>query len=203
MELVAKGLTVERGERRVINALDLRVGPREALVVTGANGAGKSTLLRALAGLVRAAAGRVTLGADALPGDAVAYAGQLHFIGHQGGAKGALTAAENIAFWRGVLGAPDGASGDALDAFGLRPFAHLPAAYLSQGLRRRLALSRLVAVPRPLWLLDEPAAGLDAASRATLGRVIEAHRTGGGMVVMASHGELALDNARVLALGGA
>jgi len=202
MELVAQGLCVERGERRVIGGLGLRVGAGEVLIVTGVNGAGKSTLLRALAGLLVPAAGTILLGAHRRDGDAHAYTGQLHYLGHRDAVKGALTVAQNLAYWQEVLAPAEtrAPAAEALAAFGLEGLASMPAAYLSAGLRRRLALTRLLAVPRPLWLLDEPAAGLDAPSRAALGDAIGRHCAGGGLAVVASHGELSLPAAQTLAL---
>lgn len=198
IELKAEGLAVERGGRRVIDGLDLAVGAGECVLVTGANGAGKSTLLRALAGLIVPAAGRVTLGALSAQAGLQAYAGQLHFIGHQGGVKAALTVGENIEAWRALLG---GEGDGALAVFGLAPFAQMPAAYLSAGLKRRLALTRLMVAARPAWLLDEPAAGLDAASRERLSAVVAGHCAQGGLAIVTSHGELTLPGARTLALG--
>ena len=61
---------------------------------------------------------------------------------------------------------------------------------LSAGQRRRLALARLLAAPRPLWLLDEPMAPLDTAMRRKLGEVMQAHLADGGMILAAVHDPL-------------
>ena len=76
----------------------------------------------------------------------------------------------------------------------------MPAAYLSAGQQRRLALARLLATPRPLWLLDEPDAGLDAANRAHLARAVAAHRAEGGIAVIATHGDVDVAAPHVLEL---
>ena len=75
-------------------------------------------------------------------------------------------------------------------AWGLAALHTLPAACLSAGQRRRLSLCRLAAVPRPVWLLDEPTAALDAAAQVTLGEVMGAHLAEGGIIVAATHGPL-------------
>ena len=76
----------------------------------------------------------------------------------------------------------------------------MPAAYLSAGQRRRLSIARLLAVKRPIWLLDEPTATLDAAAQKRLGEIMQAHLAGGGIILAATHGALGLEDARELQL---
>jgi heme exporter protein A len=90
---------------------------------------------------------------------------------------------------------------DALDAVGLEELGDLPARMLSAGQRRRLALARLVLIRAPLWLLDEPTLGLDAASVDRFGVMLDAHRTGGGLAVAATHLPLPVGDAAELVLG--
>ncbi|MEE9545858.1 MAG: ATP-binding cassette domain-containing protein, partial [Rhodospirillales bacterium] len=85
--------------------------------------------------------------------------------------------------------------------FGIAHLAGVPGRYLSAGQKRRLNLARLEASPAPLWLLDEPTAGLDAEAVAGLRNAIARQRWGGGMVVLSTHAEMALDGAEVLDLG--
>ena len=82
--------------------------------------------------------------------------------------------------------------GEALDAFGIARLIDLPAAYLSAGQRRRVALARLLLAPRPVWLLDEPLIALDAGAQATLTAIMAAHVAGGGAILVASHQHLGL-----------
>ncbi len=176
-----------------------------ALVVTGANGIGKSSLLRTLAGLVHLTKGTIRLEGgenDKTPQE------QAHYFGHQDAVKPALTVLENLAFWQSFA-AQSTASGfsgksippaQALNALGIGHTAHLPAAYLSAGQKRRLSLSRLLVTPRPLWLMDEPTSALDKASEAQLLDLMNTHVAGGGMIVTATHTELALTTTRILHL---
>lgn len=201
MRLHADALACQRGGRTVFRDLSFQAAAGEALQVVGRNGAGKSSLLRMIAGLVPVAAG--TLGLDG--GDPEASIGeQAHYCGHQDAFKPALTVRENLAFWTAFLGGP--ADGDHLGAglarLGLDHLADLPAGYLSAGQRRRLALARLVSIPRPLWLLDEPTAALDQASQQVLAGIMAAHLAGGGLILAATHGPLGIA-ARELLVGPA
>src|SRR5690606_40067644 len=156
----------------------------------GPSGAGKSTLLRAVAGLLPAAAGGAPLegGGDALP-DAQAGA---HLLGHANAMKPGLSVAENLAFWRGFAGHAHLPVDEALDMVGLGEIGHLPFGYLSTGQRRRIGIARLLVSYRPVWLLDEPTAGLDRASEAQFGALMRAHLEDGGIIVAATHVELGL-----------
>ncbi|MFC3126524.1 heme ABC exporter ATP-binding protein CcmA [Pseudoroseomonas globiformis] len=197
--LEARDIAVLRGERMVFAGLGLRVAPGEAVVLIGTNGAGKSTLLRTLAGLLTPAAGDILWQGENVADDPAAHAARLRYLAHADALKAGLTVAENLAFWARIWG---GAPREALEALGLEPLAELPARMLSAGQRRRLALARLVLAPCPLWLLDEPSVGLDAASVDRLGGLLRRHRAQGGMVVAATHVPLPLDAVRELRLEG-
>ncbi len=189
LRLSAIGLGCVRGFRNVFSDLNLQLSSGDALALTGPNGAGKSSLLRLLAGLLRPSAGRVVLEGDT---DEGAVAERAHYLGHLDAFKTALTVGENIEFWIHYLGGEHDAA-PALAAVGLESLEHLPAAYLSAGQRRRLSLARLIAVSRPLWLLDEPASALDSAGQEMLAGLMRAHLARGGMIVAATHGPLGVE----------
>jgi heme exporter protein A len=208
MTLSGRGLSCVRGGRRVFSGVGFAVAAGQALVLTGANGAGKSSLLRVIAGLIHPVAGRVVLDG----GDPELSVGeQAHYVGHLDPLKPALTVTENLAFWTRFLnGGPDRRHGvdeaaliaRGLGAVDLEDLAGLPAGYLSAGQRRRLSLARVLAAPRPVWLLDEPTTALDAASQQRLQAVMQAHLAGGGIIVAATHGPLGLAEPAALHLGG-
>jgi heme exporter protein A len=192
----AQALAAFRGERLVFRDLSFRVERGGALVLAGPNGSGKSTLLRLLAGLVRPAAGSLLWdGGDALA-DLPEHARRLAYVGHLDAVKPGLTVAENLSF-----AARGAAVGAALEALGLEALAGLPARMLSAGQKRRLALCRLALSTAPLWLLDEPTLGLDAASVERFGALLARHRAAGGIVVAATHLPLPLPEAAELRLG--
>jgi heme exporter protein A len=109
---------------------------------------------------------------------------------------------ENLAFWTAYLGG-SGDTRDALGTVGLDAIDHLPAGTLSAGQKRRLSIARLLTVKRPIWLLDEPTASLDAAAQTDLAGIMKRHLDSGGMVIAATHGGIGLKNARELRLGAA
>jgi heme exporter protein A len=199
MQLVADNLACSRGGREVFTGLNFSLSGGEALVVTGRNGAGKSSLLRMIAGLIVVSAGTLLLSggeAEATPGE------QSHYLGHLDAVKPSLSVSENLNFWAAYFGGSS-ATDAALDSVGLGELATLPAAYLSAGQRRRLSIARLVAVHRPVWLLDEPTSSLDQPSQARLAELMRVHLTTGGMIVAAAHGPIGLERARELKLGQA
>ena len=199
LRLSGSGLRCVRGSRELFSGLDFDLRAGEALAVTGANGAGKTSLLRLIAGLLAAAGGSVELNG----GDAdQTLAEQAHYLGHRDALKSALSVTENLSFWIDFLGPGAMETGPALAAVGLDHVAHLPAAYLSAGQRRRLSIGRLLAVPRPLWLLDEPTTALDGAGQALFAGLMTDHLRQGGLIVAATHAPLGI-SARELRIGAA
>lgn len=194
MRLIANELRCVRGGRTLYDGLSFSLGAGELLLLAGPNGSGKTSLLRQIAGLLPLDGGTIAL-------EGGERADETHFIGHAPAVKEALSVSENLAFWCDLYGRADVPQPAALAQLKLARLAPLPARVLSAGQRRRLALAKLVAIRRVLWLLDEPDAALDAEGRATLLELIAGHRARGGLVVMASHGTLSAAPSRQLALG--
>jgi heme exporter protein A len=199
MRLLASGLKCVRGGREVFSALTFEAAAGELLAVTGRNGSGKTSLLRLIAGLLAPADGSLVLeGGDA----ELTLAEQAHYLGHRDALKPALSVTENLQFWRDFLGGEPFDAAESLDAVGLAHAAHLPAAYLSAGQRRRLSLARLRAVKRPVWLLDEPTNALDTAGQKLFAGVMSEHLSRGGLIIAATHTPLGV-TARTLRVGDA
>ena len=199
LRLSAIDIAAERGGREVFSRLSLSVQSGELLAVTGPNGAGKSTLLRLLAGLLKPSAGKIQFDPEA----EASRPQRMHYLGHLDALKPGFTLAENLAFWRRLGDEPGRPVADALDAVGLKALAETPVLYLSAGQCRRVAIARLLVARRPVWLLDEPASGLDKAAEGRLGAIIEQALEEGTIVVAASHQALPVPATATLQLGAA
>ena len=199
MRLSGRGVRCVRGGREVFAGLDFEAASGEVLAVTGANGSGKTSLLRLIAGLLAPAAGSIALDGGAAE---LTLPEQAHYLGHRDALKPALSVLENLAFWRDFLGGDAFDAGASLTSVGLGHTTHLPAAYLSAGQRRRLSLAPLLTARRPVWLLDEPTAALDAAGQRLFAGLMRDHLARGGLIIAATHGPLGID-ARELKMGGA
>lgn len=171
----------------LFEGLSLTLEAGEAALVTGVNGVGKSSLLRIAAGLLAPAAGTVEAAECALADGRAALDAELP-----------LGAA--LAFWARLDKVSYEALDAAIDRFALASLREVPVRLLSTGQRQRASLARAVASGRSLWLLDEPANGLDEASRGVLDEAIAIHRAGGGAVVVATHIHVAAPGAVEVAL---
>ncbi|MCB1561649.1 MAG: heme ABC exporter ATP-binding protein CcmA [Xanthomonadales bacterium] len=188
--LTADGLALRRNEEPVFGPLSLEVGEGEALLVHGGNGTGKTTLLRVLAGLLVPSAGEIRIRGSKATRESVAQSCAL--LGHLLGHKGELSAVENLRFATGLNGQRDTIGIDeALEAVGLAGYEDSPARQMSAGQKKRLGLARLLLLPAPLWLLDEPYANLDLEGIALVNHLVEAHIADGGAALITSHGAYA------------
>jgi heme exporter protein A len=183
--LTFTNVSVARGGRMLLESFDLRLLPGEAVVVVGPNGAGKSSLLRLAAGLLKPAAGTVARGDAALADENLAL-------------EPRRTLAAALGFWARLDSAD---AGPAMEAMGLTRLAEVPVRMLSTGQRKRAALARVIASGAPLWLLDEPANGLDADGQARLAAAMAAHRASGGAIMAATHQPFGLGQAHEVWLG--
>jgi heme exporter protein A len=175
-----------RGGRLLFVGISLTLDPGAAMVAVGPNGVGKSSLLRIAAGLLEASAGSVGRGGGvALADDGLALDER-------------LALGEALRFWSNL---DEAAPESGIEAMGLASIAQVPVRMLSTGQRKRAVLARVIASGAPLWLLDEPANGLDAEGQARLRQAMAAHRQSGGAVLAATHQPIGLEDGRELRLG--
>lgn len=195
-EVSIQSLSLSRGGRQLFSRLNLNFTRGEAVALTGRNGAGKTSLLRAVAGLIRPDEGAIAFGAV----EADAAREHIHLLGHLDGLKTGRTAWDELAFWARYAGGREAEAEAAARSLDLTRLLELEVRRLSAGQKRRLALARLLAAPRPLWLLDEPLSPLDAHWRARFGEIMARHLAGGGLILAAVHDPLPIP-ARVVEVG--
>jgi heme exporter protein A len=197
MRLCGREVGCVRGGREVFARLSFEAASGEALAVVGPNGSGKTSLLRLIAGLLAPVRGSIVLeGGDA----ELTLAEQAHYLGHRDALKPALSVAENLNFWRDFLGGAKTDPTESLATVELDHAAHLPAAFLSAGQRRRLSIARLLSVQRPVWLLDEPTNALDTDGQKMFATLMGNHLSRGGLIIAATHTPLGI-TARTLRVG--
>ena len=183
-----RGAVALSGRFPLLAGADLDVARGEVVLVEGPNGAGKTSLLRVCAGLVPLAAGEISvLGLDPVR-KRTAVRRRIGLLAHGSHLYDDLTVRENIRFAVRASGGDVGRIPAACERLGLTGrLLATPAAKLSAGQRRRVALAVLVARSPELWLLDEPHAGLDASARSLVYDLVAEASSIGATVVVASH----------------
>ena len=184
--IAVSSLRLERGGKTLLTGFSLNVEPGEALVLLGPNGSGKMTLLRAMGGLVRPVAGEISLDPQSVA-----------FLGHADALKPSETVEQSLAFWARLYGGDLETLDQVMTEMALAHLARRTCGTLSAGQKRRTALARIALSNRSVWLLDEPAAPLDARSRERLARLVRQHCAAGGIVIAATHVDLGWAGARV------
>jgi heme ABC exporter ATP-binding subunit CcmA len=185
----AEHLRKTYGPTVVLDDVSLELGAGQGLTLLGPNGTGKTTLLRIVATLLRPTSGRLRVaGADAVKEpDAVRSA--IDMVGHGSWVYEDLSALENLRFWA-VMGGHDAGHARlraALEEVELDASADQRARTFSAGMKRRLALARVLLGRARLLLLDEPFTGLDRAGRKWLAEFLLSFKARGGALVAATH----------------
>jgi len=200
--LTATDLACVRGDRRLFSGLGFTLLPGTWIYLTGENGSGKTSLLRILVGLSPAEAGEIHWKGVNISRLGDEYRRAVTYLGHHNALKEELTARENLCTGAALAGVNlDAARADALlGRVGLAGREELPARFLSQGQKRRVALARLLWSESPLWILDEPFVALDAAAVAWLAATLAGHLAAGGMAILTSHQEVLIEGSTMQTL---
>ncbi|QNT77714.1 heme ABC exporter ATP-binding protein CcmA [Entomobacter blattae] len=194
--LKVEQVTLFRNNTPLLHNLSFQLSAGSILYITGRNGIGKSTLLRAIAGFILPQTGSISIDGTVRAANPFLYTSQLSYLGHLDSLKKALTPTENF-----LPFCPDRPTIlNALEQLNVHNLADIPIHLLSSGQKRRVALCRLLLVPKSLWLLDEPNVGLDTSTASLLGKMIEQHQQQGGITIVTSHTPLPFKNTQTLEL---
>ena len=187
--LTVANLACVRGERRLFEGVSFTLEPGQWLHLEGENGAGKTSLLRIVCGLLHREEGEIRWNGQPVGEVGDEYRADLLYLGHAGAIKEDLTALENLRIGAALGGhsLDETTALAALRRLGLKGREDLPARFLSQGQKRRVALSRLLTSRAKLWVLDEPFVALDVRAVDMLCAIIAEHLRGGGMALFTSH----------------
>ena len=196
-------LSIIRGDLLLFKNLSFEINAGELLFVKGKNGSGKSTLLRTLLGLITPDEGQILWNKKNI--NNLSIGEFMFYLGHQNGIKEEFSPRENLNFFWNFNDNTDNENNsennknkdiilDALKAFSIEKKHNIPCKYLSQGQKRRVALSRLVLENRPIWILDEPFVALDTLAVEKLSNLIAEHiNKNNGMVILTSHQEVSIN----------
>jgi heme exporter protein A len=195
--LEVSNLHLWRGEQHLLRGVSFTLFGGQSLQLLWPNGTGKTTLLRCIAGFLHPESGAVRWQGKDVDVDRDEFHWSLAYLGHETALKGDLTAAENLRYACALRSAPSAEQIRAtLAAVGLAKVdPDQPVRSFSAGQQRRVALARLSLWGAKLWLLDEPAANLDAAGQAVLGSMLQSHLQAGGMTLLATHQSIDLPDA--------
>ena len=194
--LEVRGLTCRFNHFQLFTGIAFSLAAGDILQVRGGNGSGKTTLLRILSGLKPMQEGEMLWNGRPARDIDSDYFNRITYLGHRNGIKAGLTVRENLIMQRLLAGGGPDADADAdagvwqreiLAAVHLADYAETPAAQLSSGQSRRLALTRLLFGGRGIWILDEPVTALDREGRAWFKQRLAAHSEGGGIAIIATH----------------
>lgn len=195
----------ERGDRQLFSGLSMGIAAGDIVQVQGPNGSGKTSLLKILTGITSDYEGEIRWNSESFQQSLFDFRSNLLFIGHLPAVKRSLTPAENLHWFIGMFGYLSSESipvavKAALASVSLSAYEDLPCYSLSAGQVRRVALARLYLTSAKVWILDEPFTAIDVAGVESLRSRMLEHVKAGGIIILTTHQDLAIDQVKCLNL---
>ncbi|MBO9445749.1 metal ABC transporter ATP-binding protein [Ruegeria sp. R14_0] len=191
--LAIRGLTVSYGQKPAVFSVDMTVQPGAMTAIIGPNGAGKSTLLKAALGIVKPLSGQVSVFGAPLEKQRarIAYVPQRASVDWDFPTRVIDVVLMGLSRQLGLLGRIRGRhmarAMECLNRVGMHDFANRQIGQLSGGQQQRVFLARALAQDADLYLLDEPFAGVDAATEKAIIGVLKSLKQDGKTVVVVHH----------------
>jgi len=186
--LEGKNISYTRGFSALFSEVSFALREGEALAIKGANGSGKSTLLRLIAGLIPPPPGALFWKSEEIRSrNLSSYQQDLLYVGHKLSLHPEALLKDQICLWQDLYKVSQTTIDNALEIWGVATFRDKKISHLSQGQQKRVSLSRCSWLVRPLWILDEPQAGLDQEGKGVLSYVFNQHLEKNGCIVLATH----------------
>lgn len=189
--LQSLGLTID--DKAIFKDLCVSFLPSSIVCLKGKNGAGKTSLLKILAGIMQPSEGKILFNKGQFPLDILPKP-YCTYIGHNLAIKKELSVLDNMIYWSSLFDS-EMLINVAINYLKLGKIVDQRAGELSEGMRKKVSLARLILCPTKLWLLDEIDSNLDSDNRELLTRLIIAHADSGGYVFMATHSNLDIKTA--------
>jgi heme exporter protein A len=185
--LTCQNLSLSNNIGNIFHNLSFSTLPGSFIAIRGKNGSGKTSLLKMILGRVDHSHGHIFWNKINILDDILLFRQNICYIGHKNALHPDLTVAHNLKFWCDLRGEAELLE-PAMRYFLLDDLADIKVSLLSEGLKRRVELAKLLLYKTNLWLLDEPETTLDSSSRELLVNLIKIRVREGGVVIMATHG---------------
>lgn len=183
----AKGISMQFGDKKVLEQVTLSVQPGEIFGLLGPSGAGKTTLIKILTGqLVQSGGAAGVLGCDSRKLPAEVYA-KIGMVLDTSGLYERLSCYDNLSLFSEIYGTDKRRIQEALCRVGLKEAVRRPAGRLSKGMKQRLVLARALLNQPEVLFLDEPTSGLDPKAAAAIHKLILEQQARGTAIFLTTH----------------